>query len=224
VTIRVVTIEDDRQYRSSLELLIRRARDFELVGSFDSPEAALARIDDDNGGSAWDLVLMDLDLPGMSGIDCTRQIKRRLADVAVVVLTVFEERSAIVEAICGGADGYLLKRTPAGELLTQLRAIASGGSPLSADVARTVLELVRHIGPVATGTTDPAGNTGRFNLTERESDVLRCLVDGMSYKRTAQQLGISIDTVRSNIRSVYGKLQVHNVAEAVSRALREGIV
>src|SRR5690606_21988048 len=109
-------------------------------------------------------------------------------------------------------------------LLTQLRAIANGGSPLSADVARTVLELVRHLGPMATGMTDPTGSTGRFNLTGRERDVLRCLVDGMSYKRTAQQLGISIDTVRSNIRSVYAKLQVHNVAEAVSRALREGIV
>jgi two-component system, NarL family, nitrate/nitrite response regulator NarL len=222
--IRVVTIEDDPQYRSSLERLFQRASDFELIGSFDAPEAALARLDGGDDGSIWDLVLMDLDLPGMSGIDCTREIKKRLTGVAVVVLTVFEERSTIVEAICGGADGYLLKRTSAGELLTQLRAIANGGSPLSAGIARTVLELVRHIGPVATGTSDAAGSTDRLKLTERELDVLRCLVDGMSYKRTAQQLGISIDTVRSNIRSVYAKLQVHNVAEAVSRALREGIV
>jgi DNA-binding NarL/FixJ family response regulator len=160
----------------------------------------------------------------MNGIDCTRRIKQRLPDAAVVVLTVFEERATIVEAICAGADGYLLKRTSAAELLTQLRAIARGGAPLSAGVARTVLDLVRRIGPVATGQPDQAGGTDRFALTDRELDVLRCLVEGMSYKRTAQQLGISIDTIRSYIRSVYSKLQVHNVAEAVSRALREGIV
>jgi two-component system, NarL family, nitrate/nitrite response regulator NarL len=225
VPIRVVTIEDDPQYRSSLELLFRHAGDFELVESFGSPAAALARLDDGagDGGEApgWELVLMDVDLPGMDGIACTRQVKQRLPGTAVVVLTVFEERATIVEAICAGADGYLLKRTPAGELLTQLRAIAVGGAPISAGVARTVLDLVRRLGPV------PAGGRGggaRFELTDRELDVLRCLVQGMSYKRTAQQLDISLDTVRSHIRSVYSKLQVHSVAEAVSRALREGIV
>ena len=160
----------------------------------------------------------------MNGITCTRRIKQRLPETAVVVLTVFEERATIVEAICAGADGYLLKRTPAAELLAQLRAIAVGGAPLSAGVARTVLDLVRRIGPVATGNPDPAGGTARFELTDRELDVLRCLVEGMSYKRTALQLDISLDTVRSHIRSVYSKLQVHSVAEAISRALREGIV
>jgi DNA-binding NarL/FixJ family response regulator len=227
VPIRVVTIEDDPQYRSSLELLFRHAGDFELVESFGSPAAALARLD---GGPAsdgpadapaWELVLMDVDLPGMDGIACTRRIKNQLPGTAVVVLTVFEERATIVEAICAGADGYLLKRTPAAELLTQLRAIAVGGAPISAGVARTVLDLVRHLGPVRGADGDGAT---RFELTERELEVLRCLVQGRSYKRTAQQLDISIDTVRSHVRSVYSKLQVHSVAEAVSRALREGIV
>jgi DNA-binding NarL/FixJ family response regulator len=218
VPIRVVTIEDDPQYRSSLELLFRRAADFELVGSFGSPDEALSRLSSDGESDDWQLVLMDLDLPGMNGIACTRRIKQRLPDSAVVVLTVFEERATIVEAICAGADGYLLKRTPASELLGQLRAIAEGGAPISAGVARTVLELVRHLDPA------PAGDPSRFELTEREIEVLRCLVQGMSYKRTAQQLEISLDTVRSHIRNVYSKLQVHTVAEAVSRALREGIV
>lgn len=224
MSIHVVTIEDDPQYRSSLELLFSRTGDFELVDSFGSPAAALSRLEENGAGPGWDLVLMDVDLPGMNGIDCTRRIKQRLPDAAVVVLTVFEERTTIIEAICAGADGYLLKRTSAAELLTQLRAIAMGGAPLSAGVARTVLDLVRRIGPVATGDPDRAGGTDRFELTDRELDVLRCLVEGMSYKRTAHQLGISIDTVRGYIRSVYSKLQVHNVAEAVSRALREGIV
>jgi two-component system, NarL family, nitrate/nitrite response regulator NarL len=227
VPIRVVTIEDDPQYRSSLELLFRHAGDFELVESFGSPAAALARLDggpaedDRTDAAAWELVLMDVDLPGMDGIACTRRIKALLPDAAVVVLTVFEERATIVEAICAGADGYLLKRTPAAELLTQLRAIATGGAPISAGVARTVLDLVRRLGPVPAGGAD---GTPRFELTEREAEVLRCLVQGSSYKRTAQQLDISIDTVRSHVRSVYSKLQVHSVAEAVSRALREGIV
>lgn len=225
--IRVVTIEDDPQYRSSLELLFRHAGDFDLVESFGSPAAALERLDGnpaENGPAdapAWELVLMDVDLPGMDGIACTRRIKALLPDAAVVVLTVFEERATIVEAICAGADGYLLKRTPAAELLTQLRAIAVGGAPISAGVARTVLDLVRRLGPVPAGDADDAP---RFELTDREVEVLRCLVQGRSYKRTAQELDISIDTVRSHVRSVYSKLQVHSVAEAVSRALREGIV
>jgi DNA-binding NarL/FixJ family response regulator len=236
VPIRVVTIEDDPQYRSSLELLFRKAGDFELVGSFGSPMEALTRLEDGAAQAPeWELVLMDVDLPGMDGIACTRRIKERLPEAAVVVLTVFEERATIVEAICAGADGYLLKRTPAGELLTQLRAIAVGGSPISAGVARTVLELVRRLGPStpqrrrggagdgASGAGD-SGDADRLELTEREVEVLRCLVQGMSYKRTAQALDISLDTVRSHIRSVYSKMQVHKVADAVSRALREGIV
>lgn len=230
--IRVVTIEDDPQYRSSLEVLFSHASDFELVGSFDSPAAALAHLGDvaGNGGSfpgpdgepAWQLVLMDVDLPGMDGIACTRRVKQLLPGAAVVVLTVFEERATIVEAICAGADGYLLKRTPAAELLAQLRAISAGGAPISAGVARTVLDLVRTLGP-GQGSVGSDG-AARFELTDRELEVLRCLVQGMSYKRTAQQLDISLDTVRSHIRSVYSKLQVHSVAEAVSRAMREGIV
>jgi DNA-binding NarL/FixJ family response regulator len=222
VPIRVVTIEDDPQYRSSLELLFGHADDFELVESFGSPEVALARLNGGPGAAGWELVLMDVDLPGMDGIACTRRIKALLPDAAVVVLTVFEERATIVEAICAGADGYLLKRTPAAELLTQLRAITAGGAPISAGVARTVLDLVRSLGPVPG--QGPDSSADRFELTERELQVLRCLVRGMSYKRTAQQLDISVDTVRSHIRSVYSKLQVHSVAEAVSRALREGIV
>lgn len=220
--IRVVTIEDEPDYRSSLGLLFGQTDDFELVASFASPAEALSQLRSDEADAAgWDLVLMDVGLPGMDGIECTRRIKRQRPQTAVVVLTVFEERATIVEAICAGADGYLLKRTSAAELLKQLRAIADGGAPISAGVARTVLELVRRLGPDSRA--DPAA-TARFELTERELDVLRCLVQGMSYKRTARQLDISLDTVRSHIRSVYSKLQVHSVAEAVSRALREGIV
>jgi DNA-binding NarL/FixJ family response regulator len=165
---------------------------------------------------------MDLDMPGMTGIECTRRIKTRFTSVPVVVLTVFEDRTNIIEAICAGADGYLLKRTSADSLLLQLRAVLAGGSPLSAGVAKTVLDLLRHVNAMAPN--HASSGSSAVELTDRERAVLGCLVRGMSYKAVARSLDISIDTVRSHIRSVYGKLQVHNVAEAVSRALRNGLV
>jgi DNA-binding NarL/FixJ family response regulator len=227
--IRVVAVEDDARYRASLEVLLRHSEEFALVGSYATPAAALAALtaadpasDGVEGRSRWDLVLMDLEMPGMNGVECTRRIKEILPEVAVVVLTVFEDRATIVEAICAGADGYLLKRTPADRLLQQLRAVVAGGSPLSSGVARTVLELVRQINDG--GPSRAAMDEARVELTPREAQVLRCLVKGMSYKAVSGALGISIDTVRSHIRTVYGKLQVHSVAEAVRRALREGLV
>lgn len=221
--IRVVAIEDDPQYRGSLDLLFRQSEDFALVDSFGSPAAALdclAAAARGGQSAPWDLALMDLDLPGLTGIECTRRLKALYPGMAVVVLTVFEERATILEAICAGADGYLLKQTPADRLLLQLRAITDGGSPLSAGVARTVLDLVRRFGPPRSG---DAPDAPRLALTEREQEVLACLVQGMPYKRVARHLDISIDTVRSHVRAIYSKLQVHSVAAAVSRALREGL-
>jgi DNA-binding NarL/FixJ family response regulator len=217
--IRVATVEDDPRYRASIETLLRHAEGFVLVGAFGSPAEALRAFEelDPSAGECPDLVLMDLELPGMSGIECTRRLKLLLPRTAVVVLTVFEDRARLVEAIAAGADGYLLKRTPAAPLLEQLRSVMAGGSPLSAGVARTVLDIIRQLGPVGDA-------PGEVELTPRERDVLACLVQGMSYKAVARDLTISIDTVRSHIRSVYRKLQVNNVAEAVGRALREGLV
>jgi DNA-binding NarL/FixJ family response regulator len=223
VSIRVVAVEDDSRYRESLEVLFRHADDFSLVTTFSSSDAVLAALDAalaHDGAPGWDLVLMDLDLPGLTGIECIQRIKQRLPAATVVVLTVFEDRANILQAICAGADGYLLKRTPADRLLTQLRAVLAGGSPLSVSVARTVLELVRNGHAPAGATTDAAAG----GLTERELEVLGCLARGLSYKRTATQLGISIDTVRTRVRGIYHKLQVHSVAQAVGHAIRTGIV
>lgn len=228
--VRLVAIEDDGRYRASLQALLEHSREFELARCFASPADALREVSDALARRAvppWDLVLMDLDLPGVSGIECMRRIKAQLADVRVIVLTVFEDRTTILEAICAGADGYLLKRTPADSLLAQLRAVLAGGAPLSAAVARTVLDVVRlgeagRLRPPA-GARDP-GAAARLQLTAREREVLTCLVDGRSYKACARHLDISIDTVRSHIRGVYAKLQVHSVSEAVSRALRDRLV
>ena len=220
--LRVAVVEDDPRYRVSLETLLAHAEGFRLAGSFGTPLALLSEAERDatvGSGLAWDLVLMDLQLPGMSGLEATRRLKRLRPDLPVVVLTVFEEPNTILEAICAGADGYLLKKSTAPEMLEHLRAVSKGGAPLTSRVARTVLGLLR----------SEAGDAARhaalgvpdLDLTARERDVLRCLVSGMSYKQVAADLAISIETVRAHIKSIYRKLQVHNVAEAVSRAIRE---
>lgn len=225
----LVAIEDDERYRAGLAALLERSDEFHLARIFSSPALALSELEAAVGrrqAPRWDLVLMDLGLPGLSGIECTRRVKALLPGTRVVVLTVFEERSTILEAICAGADGYLLKRASADQLLTQLRTVLAGGSPLSAPVARTVLDFVR-LGETkgrSRTASDDGHASGDLQLTEREREVLACLVDGESYKACARRLDISLDTVRSHIRSVYGKLQVHSVAEAVSRALRDKLV
>ena len=226
--VHVVAIEDDDRYRAGLEALLDASTEFTLARSFASPVHALHELEEAIDGGApptWELVLMDLGLPGMSGIECTRRIKAVLPGVRIVVVTVFEDRPTILEAICAGADGYLLKCTSADALLAQLRSVVAGGSPLSAGVARTVLDVVR-LGAAGRLQRDPpaAGAAPSLDLTAREHDVLSCLVDGMSYKACARHLAISIDTVRSHVRAIYGKLQVHSVAEAVSRALREKLL
>lgn len=222
MTIRVASIEDDGRYRSSLDALLRLSPGIELAGSFASPAAAFEALESDASSTRWDVILMDLELPEMSGIEATRRIKLILPGTPVVILTVFEDPPTILQAICAGAHGYLTKDTPPDELLAQIRAVADGGSPLTAGVASTVLDLLRHMGAVAA--PDQDGSSQRLSLTAREQEVLRCLMTGMAYKQVAARLDISIDTVRSHIRRIYEKLQVHNVAEAVTRALREGLV
>lgn len=222
--IRVATVEDDPGFRETLDTLMKHAPGFELCASFASAEAALAeanRAESHGKIEGWDLVLMDISLGGMSGIEATEQLRELDRDLPIVVLTVFEEPNVIVEAIAAGASGYLLKKTNARELLFQLRSVVDGGAPLTPAVASTVLDLIRSGSPVSrlSGLAP-----SRLDLTEREQEVLRCLVNGCKYRETAEALGISIETVRSHIRSVYGKLQVHSVAAAVREAIRRGLV
>ncbi len=165
---------------------------------------------------------MDLELPGISGIEATKELKARLPELSIVVLTVFEDPVTIVKAIIAGADGYLLKKTPAVELLSQLRMIAADGAPLTAGVARTLLALVRKSPSLAT--SEATGAPTRLDLTNREQEVLQCLVRGLSYKQAAEQLEVGVETIRTHIRAIYKKLQVHNAAEAVARAIREKLV
>jgi len=224
----VIIIEDDPRYRHSVETLFANTPGFRLDASFGSAHAMLQELERFQRAGrepSWQLALVDIELPGMNGIEATRRLKKHLPALTVVMLTVFEEPSTILEAIIAGADGYLLKKTQAPALLAQLQAIASGGSPLTPDVARIVLSLLRERTPKRiSGQFFRNASPTRLDLTEREHAVLQALVKGLSYKQVALQLDISIDTVRTHIRAVYRKLQVHSVAEAVARALREKLV
>lgn len=216
---RVVVIEDDRRYRASLEQLFDHVDGFQLAAAFASPPPAIAAAERsaETGAMPWDIAIMDLEMPEMSGIDATRRLKALLPSLKIVVLTVFEDPGAIVEAVSAGADGYLLKKTRARALVDGIRAVAEGGAPLTPEVARKVLDVLRTVN-LATAGAAPAPT--RFDLTDREQQVLRGLVEGFSYKQVGDRLGISLGTVRSHITSIYRKLQVHSVAEAVSRAVR----
>jgi DNA-binding NarL/FixJ family response regulator len=224
----IVILEDDPRYRHSLETLFNNASGFRLGASFGSAHAMLQALETREcvgQDPPWQLALVDIELPGMNGIEATRHLKKHLPALTVVMLTVFEDPTIILEAITTGADGYLLKKTSAPELLSQLKAIASGGSPLTPDVARTVLSLLREkTSKRISGQFFRSASPTKLDLTEREHAVLQALVKGLSYKQVGLQLNISIDTVRTHIRAVYRKLQVHSVAEAVARAIREKLV
>jgi DNA-binding NarL/FixJ family response regulator len=223
-TMRVAVVEDDPRYRATLETFLEHAPGFALDASFGNAEAALdearSRAERDDVPH-WDVVLMDVNLPGQDGISATARLRELCPEISVVILTVFEEPRVILEAITAGANGYLLKKTSARELLFQLKSVLAGGSPLTPAVASTLLDLIRtNVGePTARGPSPT-----RLNLTVREQEVLRCLVDGNRYAEAAERLGIGVETVRTHVRSIYSKLQVRSVAAAVREALRRGLV
>jgi len=217
--VRVAIVDDDAPYRGAIADLLSLESAFQVVASFGDARqllAAAAKVPPPQ----WDMILMDIEMPGLDGISATTELKSRLPDPLVVMLTAFEEPERIVRAILAGADGYLVKRSDAREVLEEIRAVVAGGSPMTPSVARSVLATVRAAMP------PPAGTDGlsRYGLSDREADVLRALVAGKGYKEIAYDLHISVDTVRSHIRKVYRKLQVHSAPEAVARAIRERIV
>ena len=202
--IRVAIVEDDEWVRENLARELGQNSGFSCLGSFRTAEAAIVGIPP----LKPDVVLMDINLPGMDGVQCVRRLKGICPDVQFLMLTVYEESDKIFNSLIAGARGYLLKRTTTPELLEAIRQVREGGTPLTDHIARRVVQYFNQQGAKAT-TLD--------TLTPRERQVLEKLAQGASYKEVAEHLSLSIDTIRMNVRHIYGKLHVHSRSEAVAK-------
>ena len=209
--IRVAIVEDQRRTREGLRALIDSSEGYQCVGAWPSVEEAL----EFEGLNNVNVMLLDLGLPGMSGIEGIGALRKVCPATVIVVLTVYEDNDRVFRALCAGAAGYLLKNTPAPKLLEGLREAVDGGSPMSPEIARRVVEIFRKFQPP---------EKVEYDLTPHELRLLKLLVDGHSYRSAATQLGTSINTIAFHIKSIYGKLQVHSKSQAVARALHEGLL
>lgn len=209
--IAVALVEDQQKTREGLAELIAHAPGFRIAGLFASMEEALPALE----RAAPDVLLADIQLGGMSGIEGVRRLKAVHPGLDVLMLTVYADDENVFEAICAGASGYLLKDTPPERLIQALRELAAGGAPMSPEIARKVVTTFHRVAPPP---------SAAHRLTERETDVLRLLAEGHSYKTAARELALALDTVRFHVRAIYAKLHVHSKSEAVLAALRQGIV
>ena len=209
--IRVAIIEDQREIRDGLRELIDGTDDLRCSAAFGSVEEVLPRI----GSDLPEVVLVDIGLPGRSGIEGIRLLKARYPALVMVVLSVFDDDRRVFEAICAGASGYLLKKTPALRLLQGIRDAAAGGASMSPEIAARVIALFRQTRPAPLEDHD---------LTPHEIRVLKLLVDGHNYKTAAVELGVSVNTISFHMRRIYDKLHVHTKSEAVAKALRKQII
>ncbi len=209
--IKVAIIEDQREVREGLAILINGTPGFRCTGNYRTMEDALRVI----SIGLPNVILTDIGLPGMSGTEGIRILKARFPDIPIVALTVYDHEGEIFDALCAGANGYLLKNTPPARLLDCLREVLQGGAPMSPEVARRVVALFREFRP-----PDRASH----NLTQQETELLKLLIEGHNYKTAAAELSISINTVKFHLKNVYEKLQVHTKTEAVAKALRDRLV
>jgi DNA-binding NarL/FixJ family response regulator len=210
-TLGVVIIEDVRDVREGLSVLINGTSGFRCAAAYRTMEDALAQI----RPAGTSVILTDIGLPGMSGIDGIRALRERMPEVPILALTVYDSDDQVFRALCAGASGYLLKNTPPARLLESLREVAAGGAPMSPEVARRVLRLFREYRPPV---------QAAYHLTPQEHELLKLLVDGHHKKTAAAALGISVNTVSFHLKHIYEKLQVHSKTEAVAKALRERLI
>ena len=209
--LKVAIIEDRLEIRNGLAMLINGTDGYRCTGTFRSMEEALDKI----GHELPKMALVDICLPGMSGIDGIRILKERYPSLLLLMLTVYDDDERIFGALCAGACGYLLKKTPPARLLESLKEAADGGAPMSPEVAHRVITLFREIRP-----PEQAG----YQLSPHETRLLKLLVEGHNYKTAAVELGVSVNTISFHMRHIYEKLQVHSKSEAVAKALRNRLI
>lgn len=200
--------------RATCQLLLEAAQDINCVGAWPDANQAVENL----RGTECDVVLMDIEMPGINGIEATAKIKEHLPNINVVIQSVFDDDDYIFRAICNGASGYLLKNIGPEKYLDVIREVHGGGSPMTPGIARRVLELFKD------GYQPKDAFPSKHKLTEQEKKVLTLLVAGKSYKMIADSLIVSLQTIKSHVRNIYAKLHVHSSTEAVSKAIRDRIV
>lgn len=209
--IKVLIYEDNPQLREGLAMLINGSEGFEVLAAFKNCNHAAEEVE----AFRPDVILMDIDMPGINGIEGLKIIRQTNVDVKVLMLTVFDDNRNVFEALRNGANGYLLKKTPPSRLLEYIQEAHTGGAPMTSSIASQVLKMFSEV-------QSPANEN--YNLSEREKQVLQLLVNGYSYKMIAAEMFISIDTVRSHIKKIYEKLHVNSKSEAVAKAFKNKIV
>ncbi len=210
--IRVVIFEDNKNLRDGLFQLINGSEGFQCVDGFSNCDNLIERIEK----TKPDVILMDIEMPGISGIEGVEIIKEKYPAVKILMETIFDDDDKIFKSICAGAEGYILKHTSPVEILESIKEIYQGGSPMTPSIANRVLSMVK-------GKESKQKRTD-FDLTPREKEILSCLVEGLSYKMTADTCAVSVDTVNAHIKSIYKKLHVHSKSEAVAKAIKGRIV
>ncbi len=210
LSMRIAIFEDNKQYRESLEFVIVTSTDMELCGAFEDASRLKQKIE----ALRPDVVLMDINLPGMNGIDAVKEIKAHFPEVQVCMQTVFDEDDKVFASLCAGASGYILKNSAPEKVLQAIREVADGGAFFTPSIAKKVLTNFQLQPAVAE----------YIQLSEKEKEVLRYLVDGLSYKMIAEQCKVSFHTIHSHVKHIYAKLHVNSVGEAVSKAIRQKLV
>jgi len=211
MSIRVLLYDDNEALRASMEELIAEQKDFELLAAMPNAETVVTDIKEFKP----DVVLMDIDMPIVNGVEAVKNIRKVNEQLPVIMLTIFDDNENIFNAICAGATGYILKRYATEEICDAIRNVMTGGAPMTGSVARKVLLMVPQAKTV---------EQEKSNLSGRETQILQFLVNGYSYKMIAGELKVSLDTVRFHIKKIYDKLHVHSATEAVSKAIKNKLI
>ncbi len=218
--IKVIVVEDNDTIREGLKILIDGTPGYCCVSTYSKCETMLKNIEKQNP----DVLLMDIGLPGMNGIEGIKETKKIIPELTILVLTVYEENDLIFDALCAGASGYLVKKTPPSKLLEAIQEAYEGGAPMSSHIARKVIDFFSRRDGLLQQKKQASPSSEQYILTPREKEILSGLVEGNSFKTIADSLFISIETVRFHFRNIYRKLHVHSQSEAVAKAIKEGLI